>query len=83
MPYYYFQAGSAGRANGTRAGAALQIGEIGGMVFLDIDGDGIYSGADTLLTNKLLNLYVMSGGSYVFFTGTMTSSVGSYTFPDL
>jgi hypothetical protein len=43
MPYYYFQAGSAGLANGTRVGATLQVGEIRGIAFLDTDADGIYS----------------------------------------
>jgi hypothetical protein len=83
MPYYYFQAGSAGRANGTRVGASLQIGEIQGLAFTDTDGDGVFSGADTPITNKTINLYLLSGGTYVLLTGTMTDVSGRYTFSDL
>jgi hypothetical protein len=57
MPYYYFEAGSAGRTNGTRVGASLQIGEIAGIVFSDTNGDGIYNGTDSLLANKQVHLY--------------------------
>jgi hypothetical protein len=83
MPYYYFQAGSAGRANGTRVGASLQIGEIQGLAFIDTDGDGIYSGADTPITNKTMNLYLLSGGTYIFLAETTTNASGRYTFSDL
>jgi hypothetical protein len=83
MPYYYFQAGSAGRANGTRVGASLQIGEIQGITFTDADGNGIYNGTDTPLTNESVNLYLLSGENYTFLTGTTTDASGKYVFSDL
>jgi hypothetical protein len=85
MPYYYFQAGSAGWTNGTRVGASLQIGKISGIVFGDVDGDGVYtSGNDTLLTNKMVHLYQKNGsGNYLFLTGILTTAAGKYDFINL
>ncbi|MDR3168948.1 MAG: hypothetical protein LBU27_04235 [Candidatus Peribacteria bacterium] len=59
------------------------MGEIRGLAFTDTDGDGIFSGTDTPITNKTINLYLLSGANYLLFTGTTTSSTGAYAFSNL
>jgi hypothetical protein len=83
-PYYYFQAGSAGRTYGTRVGAILQIGRIGGFLFYDTNADGVYNGMDIILPNKTVALYKKGvGESYTFITSGTTDSNGNYLFTGL
>jgi hypothetical protein len=79
MPYYYFEAGNIGRTNGSRVGAMLQVGSIGGMLFLDENADGIFNTGETKLTNKTVNLY--KGTTYQ--TNTQTDINGQYLFSGL
>jgi hypothetical protein len=83
-PYYYFQAGSAGWAYGTRVGAILQIGRIGGLLFYDTNADGSYNGTDIVLPNKSVALYKKGvGESYTFITSGTTDNAGMYLFTGL
>ena len=76
MPYYFFEAGNIGWTNGSRVGASLQVGTIGGMLFLDENADGLYSTGETKLTNKTINLYKGS----VLTATTQTDGSGHYVF---
>jgi hypothetical protein len=83
-PYYYFQAGSAGRTYGTRVGAILQIGRVGGFLFYDTNADGIYNGLDMIVPNKPVSLYKKGvGDSYTFIISGSTDSQGQYFFTGL
>jgi hypothetical protein len=83
-PYYYFQAGSAARTYGTRVGATLQIGRIGGQLFYDTNADGVYNGLDLILPNKAVTLYKKGvGETYTFIASGQTAGDGSYLFTGL
>ena len=79
MPYYYFEAGNIGWTNGSRVGAKLQVGSIGGMIFLDENVDGLYSTGETKLTNVTVKLYKDS----TLFATTLSDSNGTYFFTGL
>ena len=79
MPYYFFEAGNIGRTNGSRVGAMLQVGAIGGMVFLDENADGIYNTGESKLTNQPVKLY--KGTTYQ--TTVQTDTNGNYLFSGL
>ncbi|MDR2415908.1 MAG: hypothetical protein LBD75_04850 [Candidatus Peribacteria bacterium] len=79
MPYYYFEAGNIGRTNGSRVGAMLQVGTIGGMLFLDENADGIYNTGEIKLTNKTVNLYKGD----VLQSTIQTDGSGNYLFSGL
>jgi protocatechuate 3,4-dioxygenase beta subunit len=79
MPYYYFEAGNIGWTNGSRVGAMLQVGTIGGMLFLDENADGVYNATEPKLSNQPVNLYL--GGS--LHSTSITDSNGVYTFSGL
>jgi hypothetical protein len=85
MPYYYFDAGSAGWQSGTRVGAVLEIGKIGGFAFIDVDMDGVYtSSTDQVLSNKTVELYKKdTSGTYIPEDTIVTDAYGMYEFNGL
>lgn len=60
-PMYSVKGGEyQGTLPGTKVGAELIINEIGGIIFIDKDGDGFYSSGDELLLNQEVQLYIWS-----------------------
>lgn len=60
-PMYSVKGGEyQGTLPGTKVGAELIINEIGGIIFIDKDGDGFYSSGDELLSNEEVQLYIWS-----------------------
>ena len=86
-PYFYrtSDAGS-GYNSGNYVAAKLEIGAIGGKVFLDVDGNGLYevSKGDTALGNVTVQLLDESGSLIeTKTTSNATTTKGDYRFENL
>ncbi|QIK70401.1 LapB repeat-containing protein [Erysipelothrix sp. HDW6C] len=83
-PYYFYDAGNAGWDSGSRVGARLEIGEVSGFVFEDVNANGIYDSGDTFLAGKTVVLYKKdTTGKFVEAETTLTQAGGTYAFEGL
>ncbi|MGL4382211.1 MAG: SdrD B-like domain-containing protein, partial [Bacilli bacterium] len=81
-PVYDLEAsGSSGRQFGTRVGAQLVIGEIKGLLFDDVNIDGVYTkGTDKVLADKEVTLQRQGDEEII---KTKTNAEGMYQFEGL